>query len=474
MEEAFIRAGRINFYWYCKVREPDFYKPDRPHLKKLCETLDDFLNDRLLKEDGTPYNKLQIAMPPRHGKSRTLVNLCQWALGRDPFNERIIWQGYSDGLAEDSSRYIRDGIVEVRQTPDQYVFSDFFPNATINRSNKSVKKWALQGSFMSMLASGVDGLVTGKGGRNIIVDDPVKNAEEALNERNLEKLWLWFTGTLLSRSDADKGVGKMILNHTRWSKNDLAGRLQREEKGEWYILEMPVYDSETDTMLCEDILSKEEYFRRRSLAFKDNRSKMIFMANFHQRIMELEGTLITNFTTYDPEGFVANTRMRMYIDYADTGKDYFFAIWFTSNRKSDIFIHDIMFTDDKQELYEPELLRKMNEYKPYRVFVESQAGGKQATKSLLKMVKYKRPKNDFQPFHQNLNKKVKILRYSKFVSEKFRYPKGWDLRWPRFHEHMTTFQAVIDNNTILDGMDGCCEVIRREKYARRGGMKRAN
>ena len=413
-------------------------------------------------------------MPPRHGKSRTLVNFCQYALGRDPLNERIIWQSYNDGLAQDASRYVRDGILEQRQDPEQYVFSDFFPQAKMNRNNKSVKRWALWGSFMSFLASGVKGLVTGKGGRIIIIDDPVKSAEEALNARVLEDLWLWYTGTLMSRADADKGEAKIILNHTRWSKNDLAGRLQREEPGEWYILEMSVYDENKDEMLCDDILSKGEYLRRRKLAFKETKSKMIFLANFHQTIVELEGALVSTFTEYDPANFVPQTKMKMYIDYADSGKDYVFAMFYTSNRRCEIFVHDLFFSQDKQETYEPFLLEKINDNKPSRVYVESQAGGKQALKAMMKLVSYKRSANDLKPFHQNLNKPIKILRYAKNVSEDFRWPKGWDLRWPRFHEHMTTYQAVIDDNTTHDGMDGCCEICRREKISRRGSIRKKN
>ncbi|NCD41707.1 MAG: hypothetical protein EOL88_06400 [Bacteroidia bacterium] len=474
MEHQFIEAGRVNFYWYCKKREPDFYRPEREHLRILCDTLDAFLKNKLLKPNGEPYNKIQIALPPRHGKSRTLVNLSTWALGRNPLEERIICQSYNNNLAQDFSRYTRDAIAEERQYPEQYIFSDFFPNVTINRSNKSVAKWAIKGSFLSYIGSGIGGMVTGKGGSLIIIDDPVKNAEEAMNINNLEKIYLWYTGTLVSRADALKGEAKIILNHTRWSKYDLAGRLLSDEPEEWYVLTMPVYDEENDTMLCEDILSKKEYFTRRNLAFKNSKPKMIFLANYHQRIVELEGALLSNFNEYDPNTFEANTRIRLLMDYADTGKDYFFAVFYTTNRNIQIYIHDIIFTQDKQELYEPLLKQKIEQYQPIKVYVERQGGGKQATIGIMNSVKYRRPRNDIQAFHQSLNKKIKILRYSSFVSENTFYPKGWDTRWSKFYDHITTFQAVLDNNDIFDGIDGLCEVVRREKLARRGGMKISN
>lgn len=474
MEREFIEAGRINFYWYCKTREKEFYSEEKPHLKILCDTLDAFMKNNLLKPDGTPYNKIGIALPPRHGKSRTLVNLSSWALGRNPFKERIICQSYNDSMAQDFSRYTRDAIMEERQFPNQYIFSDFFPDVSINRQNKSVMKWAIKGSFMSYIGSGIRGTVTGKGGSLIIIDDPVKNAEEALNASYLEKIWLWYTGTLMSRADTEGGAAKIILNHTRWSKNDLMGRLLDEESDEWYILEMKAYDEDNNKMLCESILSLDEYNRRWALSSKDNKSKMIHLANYQQRIVDLEGALIGTFEEYDPNSFIPNSHMKLYLDYADTGSDYFFALFYTTNRNKEIYVHDVMFTQDKQELYEQKLLNKIEQYKPWRVYVERQGGGKQATKAILDKVKYKKSKNCLQAFHQSLNKKTKILKYAPYVSDKFRYPKGWDVKWSQFYNHMTTFQAVTDNNTIFDGMDGCCEAIRREQIARRGGIKAVN
>jgi hypothetical protein len=250
--------------------------------------------------------------------------------------------------------------------------------------------------------------------------------------------------------------------------------LLREEPEDWYVLEMPAYNESEDTMLCEAILSKDEYMRRWKLASKDNKSKMIHLANYQQRIVELEGALVSTFEEYDPNSCVANSHMKLYMDYADTGSDYFFACFYTTNRKYEIFIHDVIFTQNKQELYEPGLIHKIEMYEPWRVYVERQGGGKQATKAVLDKCRYKKSKNCLQAFHQNLNKKVKILKYAPYVSEKMRYPKGWDIKWPKFYNHMTMFQAVTDNNEIFDGMDGCCEMIRREQIARRGGISKLN
>ena len=54
----------------------------------------------------------------------------------------------------------------------------------------------------------------------MIIDDVIKNAEEAYNANRLEKLRSWFTDTMLSRTE--NGF-KLIVIMTRWSNDDLAG-----------------------------------------------------------------------------------------------------------------------------------------------------------------------------------------------------------------------------------------------------------
>ena len=78
-----IEMARRNFWEFCNLLEPDFYQPERTHLFRLCEVLNDFYYERLLKDSGEPFTKLMIRLPPQHGKSRTLVNFTKWCLGKN-------------------------------------------------------------------------------------------------------------------------------------------------------------------------------------------------------------------------------------------------------------------------------------------------------------------------------------------------------------------------------------------------------
>ena len=67
--------------------------------------------------------------------SRTLVKFCDWILGKSKSN-KIITVSYNDDLAEDSSRYVRDGILERKNLPMDIVFADVFPDATIKADKR--------------------------------------------------------------------------------------------------------------------------------------------------------------------------------------------------------------------------------------------------------------------------------------------------------------------------------------------------
>ena len=161
-KELNIRLARESFWHFCKLKAPDFYRDDRHHLQDLCNTLQLLYEGRLLKPDGTPYRKLMINMPPRFGKSRTLVLFNAWVLGKDPRN-RIMTGSYNDDVAVDFSRYTRDAIQEERDQPHVIIYNDIFPDTKIKKGDSSYMKWSLEGQYFSYKGVGIGGSATGKG-----------------------------------------------------------------------------------------------------------------------------------------------------------------------------------------------------------------------------------------------------------------------------------------------------------------------
>lgn len=283
IRELRIRFARQDFWEFCKLLEPDFYKESRSYLKKYCKTLQAFYERKLLKEDGTPYIKLMINMPPRHGKSRTLKNFTSWVLGINS-NEKIITASYNDDQAILSSRACRDMIAQEKKEPIELIYREIFPHTQLSSNNASVQSWALEGRFFNYYGVGLGGAVTGKGATLKICDDLIKDAEVALNEQAKDKIWLWYSGTFASRGERNC---LEIMNMTRWASDDPCGRVLALEPNDWYIFQYNVED-EDGNILCDEIISKEELNRLKVIM-----DEMIMAANYYNELIDLKNKVFT-------------------------------------------------------------------------------------------------------------------------------------------------------------------------------------
>ena len=218
-----LAAGRKDFRTFCELRKPDFYKPGREYQGTLCSTLQAAYEKRLVSEKtGKPIKYLIINLPPGFGKSYTLANFVNWCYGQDVKN-KVITVSYNGIIAPEFSRTAKDMILE-EETPgeESYVTRSFFPGLKVKYGDSSVMKWSLEGSYTSYLATSFDGTLTGMRGNIIIIDDPIKSAEEAVNDAVKEKHWNFFKNTLSSRMLPG---ALCIIVLTRWATDDLAGRV---------------------------------------------------------------------------------------------------------------------------------------------------------------------------------------------------------------------------------------------------------
>ena len=363
------KEARDNFVKYCQLKDSAFYTEDKPHLVTLCQTLDDFYKGLLIRKDGKAFRKLMINIPPQHGKSRTLINFCQWALGKNN-EERIICGSFNDDTATDFSKYTRDGIQEQKNLEEQVVFSDIFPGTTIAHGTASYGKWALTGQHFNYKGCGIKGSVTGKGGSILIIDDPVKDYAIASNDLALQTIWNWYSGTFISRVAAKAGLPLEIFNMTRWASGDPCGRiLDSDEKDEWYVLKMEAYDKKTDSMLCDSLLGHERY--------KELSKKMlpeVFNANYHQTPIDLEGTLYKTLKTYagvpkDDSGAPLWEAILNYTDTADEGDDYLCSITFAIF-ENEGFVLDLIYSLDGMEITEPLLANHLIDNEVNKSYIE--------------------------------------------------------------------------------------------------------
>ena len=164
---------------------PD-YLPGWVH-KDICQRLEKF-SEQVANQESP---RLMLFMPPRHGKS-TLASVAfpAWHLGRHPDHE-FISCSYSGSLAMSFSR-------KVRQLLREPVYKNVFEKSRLDKDSQSVESWqTTQGG--GYVAAGVGGGITGKGANILVIDDPVKNREDAESENNREATWDWYTSTAYTR-----------------------------------------------------------------------------------------------------------------------------------------------------------------------------------------------------------------------------------------------------------------------------------
>ena len=163
--------------------------------------------------------RLMLQMPPRAGKSQLAsIDFPAHHLGRCPHHE-IILATYSGSLAMGFSRKTR---ALLRDT----MYQTLFPGTKLDPDNQNAEGW-LTTKGGGYLPAGVGGAVTGKGAHILIIDDPVKNSEEAESETTRSSVKEWYASTAYTRLAPGGGV---LVIQTRWHEDDLSGWLETQMK----------------------------------------------------------------------------------------------------------------------------------------------------------------------------------------------------------------------------------------------------
>ena len=466
MDKELIRLGaktelaKREFFFYCQLKAPDFYKDDREYLVQLCNSLQEFVES---DEEVCIVNE-----PPRHGKSRTAGNLVEWVLGNDP-TKKIMTGSYNETLSTMFSKNVRNSIQEEKSDIYKPVFSDVFPGVRIKYGDAAMNLWSLDGGYNNYLSTSPTGTATGFGCDLMIIDDLIKSAKEAYNARVLEEHWIWFTDTMLSRLEEG---GKIIIIMTRWHSEDLAGRVLEwcKEKSKRYrhIVMKALIDKERHTMLCPEILSYDSYVDKISVMGED-----IASANYNQEPIDLKGQLYTSFKTYDDvprdtTGKPLFSSVRNYTDTADEGSDYLCSITYGVYNK-EAYILDVIYTQKPMEDTEPMVAKALFEYGVNRAKIESNNGGRGFARSVNSILKqeYKSNKTKVRWFHQSENKIARILSNSTWVMNHIYYPKNWKDRWPDYYKAMYKYQRE-GNNAHDDAPDATTGVAENTLHS--GGV----
>jgi hypothetical protein len=147
--------------------------------------------------------------------------------------------GYGSDFASEWGRKSRDLLEE-----HGHLFG-----VSVSKNSSAAERWAIEGRDGEMYATGVGGSLTGRGANLLIIDDPIKNSEEANSPTYRRKVHELYQSAAYSRLEPNASI---IVVQTRWHADDLAGRLLREsgtEDGEkWRHVNLPALAGHDDPL----------------------------------------------------------------------------------------------------------------------------------------------------------------------------------------------------------------------------------
>lgn len=206
------RRATEDYYSYVQYVHPRVYIPNRA-AQLVCSRVQSFLET----DTGNPYDVLIVTEPPQHGKSMNLTEtLPSWYLGRYP-DRSVIEVSYNDTFAE------RFGLMNRRKVEE---YGEALFGIRIAKDSRKKSDFELQDRRGSMRSRGVKAGITGNPAHLMIIDDPIRNREEADSPAMRQKLISGWHDDMKSRFQAGT---KILLILTRWHEEDLAGYLIKND-----------------------------------------------------------------------------------------------------------------------------------------------------------------------------------------------------------------------------------------------------
>lgn len=345
------------------------------------------LSDVLNKVKRGEIKRIGITLPPRHGKS-TLVStqFPSWVLGQDHQAEFMI-ASYSAGLSDGISRGVKANME-----------SDFHKRVfgTPPKIGKASGSWAMEGKHNSrpnLIATSIGGSLTGDGADYLIIDDPIRNTQDAMSDRIRDTTWEWYLLTALSRLSPQ---GCVILVMTRWHHDDLYGRIKKYsdtigmdglDAEPWTWLHMPALNEKGEALWPERWdaptlerkrieMGEREFtiqYQGKPTHDKGNLIKADWWNSYdYTKMNKIEGKVYTVWdTAYDTK----------------TMNDYTVCCVFVQTAEGHYIIDRI-----KEKMEYPELLKKakqiIEQYQPYLTLIEDKGSGKSLIQQLKRDTNY--------------------------------------------------------------------------------------
>lgn len=284
------RARIFNDYLLFLERKRDprsmFYKPKIKQFEKfkLIEAYQGMLDDR--------YDRLCISLPPGTGKTTLLKFFHSAIIGWFPEDYSLFCSHSGD-----ITRMYYDGVYQMIDDTIEYAWSEIFPGLKITSTNALMQQFNVgtYKPFPSLQTTSIGANSSGKVRANkyLLSDDLIGNSEQALNKNYLDKIWRFYSVDAKQRKtvDSDGKSCKEIIQATRWSTQDVIGRviILYQDDPRTKIISVPAVDPITGESNFNYAVSgfTKEFFADQELTMDEISYKCLFM----QEPIEREGLL---------------------------------------------------------------------------------------------------------------------------------------------------------------------------------------
>ena len=285
---------------------------------KLSSYLAQRIQNFIETDTGHAYDILIIECPPQHGKSMTVSeSLPSWYLGKHP-ERNIILASYDSDFAERFCRKNKEKIKNV----GRHLFG--IEIGAIDRAGE----FELSNGKGRMISRGIMSGITGNPANLIIIDDPVKNQQEADSPAYRNRVWSEWQASLKSRLAAK---GKVVVIMTPWTDDDLAARILRSEKNV-QLLRLPVEAEENDPLgrevgqaLCPELGKDDQWLAdfKASYISDPQGGQRAWTALYQCSPRQEEGNIVQRnwFKYYDPDEDITFGTEMISVDASFKGDD---------------------------------------------------------------------------------------------------------------------------------------------------------
>jgi predicted phage terminase large subunit-like protein len=318
--ESFLRCDLMAFI------ERSFYELNPQ--TRFCESPHvEVMASRLAACRRGEIKRLIVNMPPRSLKSHAVsVAFPAWLLGHKP-TMQIVCASYGQDLADKHAR-------DCRRVMQSKFYARLFQGTRLSSEKQSVNEFVTTQQGFRMSTS-VGGVLTGRGGDVIILDDPLK-PEDALSETKRTSVNEWYSNTLLSRLNS-KQTGAIIIVMQRLHQDDLVGHVLEHEEN-WQVLSFPAIAEEEETHVIETAFGRRYFHRKQGDALQPEREPKPVLDSLRKTLGEYDFLSQYQQSPTPPGGALIKTHWLQYYDPAKLPEQFWCIVqsWDTANKPGDL------------------------------------------------------------------------------------------------------------------------------------------